>query len=58
MKANELGLGENRRWLAVSAATGQNIGMLKDLTYNILANEPLEEKKESPGREIKIGHED
>lgn len=57
-KANELGLGENRRWLAVSAATGQNIGMLKDLTYNILANEPLEEKKESPGREIKIGHED
>ncbi|HJU13904.1 MAG TPA: GTPase HflX [Candidatus Nitrosotalea sp.] len=58
-KANQLGLKENRRWLAVSATTRQNIPMLKDLIYNILSNQrTANEKKEAPSREIEIDHGD
>jgi GTPase len=40
-KADQLGLKENRKWLPVSAATGQNISALENLIYHILENQPL-----------------
>jgi GTPase len=58
-KANQLGLKENKKWLSVSAVTGQNIPSLKDLIYHVLENEPLlEEKHETQKHEIEINHED
>ncbi len=58
-KANQLGLKENKKWLSVSAVTGQNIPSLKDLIYHVLENEPLlEERHETQKHEIEINHED
>lgn len=58
-KAGHLGLGDNKKWLAVSAATGQNVSTLKGLVHQILENQPaLNEKNEPPRREIEINYED
>lgn len=58
-KADQLGLKENKKWLPLSAATGQNISSLENLIYNILENRPLlNEKNEIAKQEIKINHED
>ena len=46
-KVNQLGLKENKKWLAVSAVTSQNIPALKDLVYHALQNQPISiEKRE------------
>jgi len=58
-KVDQLGLKENKKWLPLSAATGQNISSLENLIYNILENHPLlNEKNEIAKQEIKINHED
>ncbi len=58
-KANQLGLKGNKKWLSLSAVTGQNISELKDLMYHILENEPiLEKKSDTPKQEIEINYED
>lgn len=58
-KADQLGLKENKKWLPLSAVTGQNISSLENLIYNILENHPLlNEKNEIAKQEIKINHED
>ncbi len=58
-KANQLGLKDNKKWLAVSAATGQNISDLEDLVYHILEDHPIvNEKKQVERPEIEINYED
>ena len=58
-KVDQLGLKENKKWLPLSAATGQNISSLENLIYNMLENHPLlNEKNEIAKQEIKINHED
>jgi GTP-binding protein HflX len=58
-KVEILGLKENKKWLSISAATGENISKLKELLQVILKNEPLiREKNEVPEREIEINYED
>lgn len=58
-KANHLGLKDNKKWLAVSAATGQDISALEDLIYHILEDQPIiNEKKQVERQEIEINHED
>ncbi|MGI0101755.1 MAG: GTPase HflX [Nitrosotalea sp.] len=57
-KADQLGLKENKKWLSVSAATGQNIPALENLIYYILENQPLLNEKNAAKQEIKINHED
>lgn len=57
-KASLLGFGENKKWLAVSAVTGQNISSLKDLTYHILENQPILDEKNTIKQKIEINYED
>lgn len=57
-KADQLGLKENKKWLSLSATTGQNISALKNLIYQILENHPLLNEKNEAKQEIKINHED
>ncbi|MDE1764025.1 MAG: GTPase HflX [Thaumarchaeota archaeon] len=57
-KVNLLGLKENKKWLAVSAVTGQNIPSLKDLTYHILENQPVLNEKNTIKQKIEINYED
>lgn len=44
-KVDQLGLKENKKWLAVSAVTSQNIPALKDLVYHALQNQPISIEK-------------
>jgi len=44
-KVDQLGLKENKKWLQVSAVTGQNIPALKDLVYHALQNQPISIEK-------------
>ena len=44
-KVDQLGLKENKKWLAVSAVTSQNIPALKDLVYHELQNLPISIEK-------------
>lgn len=58
-KASELGLKENKKWLPVSATTGQNITQLKDLLRVLLESKPImTEKKKSCQLESEINYED
>ena len=57
-KVDQLGLKENKKWLAVSATTGQGIMPLKDLIYYILENQPVSIEKEPVRPKIEINHED
>ena len=58
-KVEILGLKENKKWLSISAVTGENISKLKELLRVVLKNEPLiREKNEDVKREIKINYED
>jgi len=58
-KVETLGLKENKKWLSISATTGENLSKLKELLQIVLKNEPLiREKNEVPKREIKINYED
>jgi len=58
-KAVQIGLTGNRKWLAVSAATGKNVPSLEDLIHQILENNPVpSEKAGSEIREIEVNHED
>ena len=58
-KVNQLSLQENKKWLSVSAVTGQNIPALKDLVYHAIENQPRSiEKQEKPIQEIEINYED
>lgn len=47
-KTNELGLKENKKWLSISAARGQNISQLKDLVHVILESKPVLIEKKPP----------
>ena len=44
-KVDQLGLKENKKWLAVSAVTSQNIPALKNLVYHALQNQPISIEK-------------
>jgi len=44
-KAYELGLKESKKWLPVSATTGQNITQLKDLLHVLLESKPIMTEK-------------
>lgn len=57
-KAGLLGLKENKKWLPVSATTGQGILPLKDLIHNILENQPAPTEKEPFRPKIEINYED
>lgn len=57
-KAGLLGLKENKKWLAVSATTGQGILPLKDLIHDILENQPAPAEKEPFRPKIEINYED
>ncbi len=57
-KVGQLGLTENKKWLAVSATTGQGIPLLKDRIYYILENQPAPTEKEPFRPKIEINHED
>ncbi len=58
-KVEILGMKENKKWLSISAVTGENLSQLKELLLVILKNEPLIKKKnEIVKREIEINYED
>ncbi len=58
-KVEILGIKENKKWLSISAVTGENLSQLKELLRVILKNEPLIKKKnEIVKREIEINYED
>jgi GTP-binding protein HflX len=58
-KAHELGLKENKKWLPVSATTGQNITQLKNLLHTLLESKPIMEKQIKPHQlEFEINYED
>ena len=58
-KASELGLKENKRWVPVSAKTGENISQLKDLLHVVLESKPLaSEKRNNLPVEFEINYED
>ncbi len=57
-KANQLGLKENKKWIAVSATTGQNISSLQDLIYHILEDQPIPDEKDLVKPKIEINYED
>ncbi len=57
-KAGQLGLKENKKWLAVSAVTGKGILSLKDLVYHILENQPVSTEKDFVRPKIEINYED
>lgn len=58
-KANQLGLMNDKKWLAVSSSTGFNIPQLKTLIHQALDNTPVtEEKSTMPREEIRIDYED
>ncbi len=56
-KVEILGLKENKKWLSISAITGEHLLQLKDLLDNILKNEPVREKKIKK-KEIQMNYED
>jgi GTP-binding protein HflX len=58
-KVNQLGLTDNKKWLAISSSTGFNIAQLKTLIYQALDNAPLADQKNEIARpEIRIDYED
>ncbi len=58
-KASELGLQDNKRWVPVSAKTGENISQLKDLLHVVLESKPLvSEKRNNTPIESEINYED
>ncbi len=58
-KVEILGLKENKKWLSISAVTGENISKLKELLEVVLKNKPLiREKNDIAKNEIKINYED
>ncbi len=58
-KVEILGLKENKKWLSISAITGENISKLKELLEVVLKNKPLiREKNDIAKNEIKINYED
>ncbi len=58
-KADQLGLKDNKKWLPISAVTGQNISRLKDLIHQAIEDKPqLNEKNEVIKQEIEINYED
>ncbi|MDE1830213.1 MAG: GTPase HflX [Thaumarchaeota archaeon] len=58
-KANLLGLKDNKKWLSLSATTGQNVSALEDLVYHILEDQPIaNEKKQVERQKIEINYED
>jgi len=58
-KANVLGLKENKKWLPISAVTGENLQQLRELTLLVLENQPvIKEKDETYRKEIEINYED
>ncbi|MGI0082232.1 MAG: GTPase HflX [Nitrosopumilaceae archaeon] len=57
-KVNELGLKENKKWIPISAVTGQNISQLKELILVILESQSIIVKKEPPQLEFEIKYED
>jgi GTPase len=57
--ADQLSLKDNKKWLPISAVTGQNISRLKDLIQQAIEDKPqLNEKTEVPKQEIEINYED
>jgi GTPase len=58
-KVEMLGLKENKKWLSISAVTGENLVRLKELLHIALKNEPMTRKKnEIMNKEIEINYED
>ncbi|TLX94697.1 MAG: GTPase HflX [Thaumarchaeota archaeon] len=58
-KADQLALKDNKKWLPISAVTGQNISRLKNLIQQAIEDKPqLNEKNEVPKQEIEINYED
>ncbi len=58
-KAEQLGLKDNKKWLPISAVTGQNISRLKDLIHEAIEDKPqLNKKHEVAKQEIEINYED
>ncbi len=57
-KVNQLGLKENKKWLAVSATTGQNISSLQDLIYHIIEDQPILDEKDLVKPKLEINYED
>ena len=58
-KAAQLALKDNKKWLPISAVTGQNISRLKNLIQQAIEDKPqLNEKNEVPKQEIEINYED
>jgi GTP-binding protein HflX len=57
-KTGQLSLKENKKWLALSATTGQGISSLKDLVYHILENQPVSTEKDLVRPKIEINYED
>lgn len=58
-RAKQLGLTENKKWLAISSTTGFNVAQLKDLVYRVLNDAPLlNQKNEITRPEIRINYED
>ncbi len=57
-KVGQLGLKENKKWIAVSATTGQNISSLQDLIYHILEDQPIPDEKDIVKPKLEINYED
>ena len=58
-KAGELGLKENKKWIPISAVTGQNVSQLKELVLAVLESQSkIGERKETAPLEFEINYED